>query len=222
MPKVQGVIFAHFADPKDYDYTQEMADRFEDLNNIPVRIFTSEDLDYTKLTYPHFGRYKVWELVDAGVEQIIYMDTDMVPLRPLPELPIEDFAAAPDNAQISKEVMEKWRPAFQHAKHYYQSGFFIAKRKTNKVFQRMLLLQTTGNDARLPWLRDQTMLNIEIQIAAKAGDLSVKSLSKQWNHVAMTDSEYVDDVYMMHVTGVHPEVKMRFVHYILNAFCPKG
>ena len=221
MAKVQAIMSAFYDDPAEDRYIRRIANRFEELNNIPVRILTEDDVAGIELTYPHFARYHAWSLVPEDTERLIYMDTDIIPIKPLPQLPDEDFAAVTDSDKINDDAKKQW-PLMRHVKRYFNSGFFIANRKLEPVFQEVLARQTTANNAAWPWFRDQTLLNLEVQMAAKAGKISVRILPREWNHLALLDDELVEDAYMLHVSGIHPAMKLRFINYILDAFCPPG
>lgn len=221
MAKVQAIMSAFYDNPDEMKYVRRIADRFEELNNIPVKILTEDDVDLDKLTYPHFARYLAWGLVPQDTERIIYMDNDMIPVKPLPPLPEEDFAAATDCDKINEDAKKRW-PLMRYAKRYFNSGFFIANRKLEEVFFEVLARQTTANEAKWPWFRDQTLLNLEVQMAVREGKISVKILPREWNYMALLDEEPVEGAYMIHASGIHTAMKLRFINYILDAFCPVG
>lgn len=220
MPKVHALMLAMYDSDEDLNYVRRIADRFEELNNIPVRTLTPADVGdiKEKLVYPQFARYYGWNFVPEDVEYMIYMDTDLIPVKPLPELPTEDFSAVSDIAVLNEDVKKQWA-LFKTAQCYFNSGFFIASRKMKPIFEEVLLRQTTAHKAKWPWFHDQTLLNIEVQMALRVGRISVRMLPKEWNHLAIMDLETVKDAYMLHVAGIHVSVKLRFINYILDAFC---
>ena len=126
--KVHAVMAAIYLSVEQMEHVRSVAARFEQLNNIPVRIITGRDLPGVYLSYPHFARYHVWQIVPKDTEKIIYFDNDMIPLRPLPELPDVDFAAVSDRSKLVEGVSREY-PIIKKAGQYFNAGFFVASPK---------------------------------------------------------------------------------------------
>lgn len=199
MAKVQAVTVALHTKTDDFDRVRRVANRFEKLNEIPVKILRNRDLGGTYLSYPTFGRYHMWRLVPPDTETIVYFDYDILPLRPLPKLPSEDLAAVPGNPEQVADVKKYW-PIFRRNAEmdYFNSGLLVLTRKTEKLFADVLARQTHANEAKWPWLRDQTLLNIEAQVAVQNGDITYKQLPKSWNYLVLGERDLVADPHMIH------------------------
>lgn len=217
MSETQAVMVSVDAGKYAKAYMAQIAKRFERLNDIPVRMIDEDDLRKFKFAHPHFSRYAMWKILPSTVDRVIYFDTDIVPMRPLPELPEEDFAAAPEAQWIYDQVSQHW-PILAEAGHFFNSGVFVAKRSTEELFDTILDKQTSAGNGDLPWLRDQTMLNVEVQTAVKRGKLTYKRLSSEWNQLTQNATEFVENPCMLHFAGIQKTqyVKTGFVAQIVR------
>lgn len=214
---VSAIMTAIYASADQRKYTQRVADCFSELNGIPVRVLQNSDFAGEFLSSAHFARYYGWQFVSPETEKLIYLDADILPLRPLPPLPDVDFAAAPDHEGTCDKARNNF-PILKRVHDYFNSGFFIAGRKTEPLFQSVLDRQSHAGGMAEPWYKDQTLLNIEIQLAVKNGDLTFEMLPKSWNYLAISDSVVVQDPYMLHLTGVKNSNATKLAHYIINHF----
>jgi lipopolysaccharide biosynthesis glycosyltransferase len=140
---------------------QWVAERFEMLNGRKVRIIRREDLPPEALrSHAQYAKGWLWDVVPAGTERILYFDFDIVPLRPLPELPDDPFIAVPDGREYVAERTAE-HPFFE-GRSYFNSGFFVARSDTCHIFDMLKAFVKTKNpkDTR-PF--DQTKLNMLIQ-----------------------------------------------------------
>ena len=206
--KTCAVVIAVWFKPPVLQLVKRMIKRFERINHMPVHLIHGLNLKGEFLSGPAYAKYHAWQKVSSDIERIVYLDCDMIPLRPLPELPAADFAAAPDLQTRTDCVTEHW-PLIRRAGTYFNAGFFVATRKTEKIFERMLLRQCHGIGPAMPWHVDQTMLNVEVQAAVEAGEIEFEKLSKQWNNLALIDPEPVEAPYMLHMSG-GDKWKLRF------------
>jgi hypothetical protein len=188
---------------------------FERLNNTKVMVFEDKALEGRLVLEPAFARYHLWDLVPGDVDRLMYMDVDMLPLRPLPEPPDADFCAAPDQAEVSTKLADM-SPVIKRAGIYYNAGMFIAKRTTAQLFKRMATLQSPLLARSWPWYFDQTQLNIELQLAVERGELKAVALPKQWNNLAI-DPEFVSNPYMIHFAAWDGN-KMRTCRAVVDTF----
>ena len=180
MSKVCGLAtFTSVEFPDMLEHAKRVVKRFEQLNDMPVQLVTASDAVALPLFDPHFARYFAWRLVPASVEKIIYFDTDILPLWPLPELPDVDFAAVPENSKHA-DFMRAKTPMLKSVDAYFNSGFFIASRKTEAVFDRMVARQTSAKYGPKPQLWDQPLLNVEVQTAVCMNEITYQSLPLKW------------------------------------------
>lgn len=198
--KTCAVMVAIWMKPDVLGAARRIAKYFEKLNEMPLRFIVGTDLRGEFLSAASYAKYYAWRLVEPNVERIVYLDCDMFPVRPLPELPAADFAAAPDIAKNFELTAKHW-PVIQRAGTYFNAGFFVATRKTEPIFNRMILRQNHIVGSEMPWHVDQSFFNVEVFSAVEAGDITYESLPKSWNNLILTDPEPVDDPYMLHLTG---------------------
>lgn len=215
MSDTVGIMTAIWVDEPFKRAIRKVASRFERLNRIPVRVIEDADLTGEFLSSPYFARYHAWRFVPRDTERIFHFDADIIPLKPLPPFPDADFAAVQDRALYADKYAECW-PIFRKNKHYFNAGVFMATRKTEPLFKRMVLQQTHAVDGGWPWIYDQTMLNIEVQTAVEMGEITYASLPKQWNNLALLDEERVPGPCMLHLAGPTHMYKMYLVEHIVD------
>ena len=212
--KTCAVMAAIWTKPDVKAAVERVAKHFEQLNEMPVRLILGADLRGNFLSASEYAKYFAWRLVPPDVERIVYLDYDMFPARKLPALPDVDFAAAPAVDGVFEEVAKCW-PVIQRAGVYFDAGFIIATRKTERIFNRMMLRQMHAVGREMPWRGDQTMLNVEVQSAVEEGDITFKLLSKRWNNLVLLDPDLVDDPIMLHLSEGGPH-RLRLVDYVLG------
>ena len=199
--------------PDILDCVKIIADRFTRLNDIPVRIITDIDMLDTQLVAPHFARYHAWRFVPPETEHLIYFDYDILPIRKLPALPKSDFAAVVENSKLA-DYSKNTIPLLNEAKIYFNSGFFVAGRKTEKIFERMLTRQTALVSAALTL--DQTLLNVEVQTAVRMNEIVFEELPNRWC-MASWDITVQSDPCMVHYIALaDSKLKPRAVSIVAN------
>jgi len=147
---------------------QWIASRFEILNGRRVYIVRDKDLPAAaRDIHPYCLQPWLWDVVPADTERILHVDTDMVPLRSLPELPDAEFVAAMDGAAHSARLTAIF-PALRQEKLTFNAGFFVANRSLRPAFEQMKQFASsrTSND---PWGGDylQTIFNFLVQATTK-------------------------------------------------------
>ena len=161
----------------------------------------------------------MWDVLPETVDRVVYLDGDVLPLRKLPELPDVDFAAAREANWISNEVCALW-PALTQPEYFVNSGVFVANRKTAPMFKRVLERQRSAGDGQLPWLRDEVILNVELQLAVKNGEITFDRLPTKWNQLTLHADHHTKEPYMMHFAGVcfgkDPKIKSGFIAQIIE------
>lgn len=142
---------------------EEMARNFVRLNGIPCGIITPKNFDFSLINSPIWIKAFLWDFVPAGVEKIIWKDSDTVDIKPLGTLPNEPFCAVADPAVpagiLDKKILELYN---LDAAEYFNAGFFIADRRTIPMFEEMKTLALTKPE-KIGWSVDQTRLNIAVK-----------------------------------------------------------
>jgi len=116
------------------DLQQWIAERFERLNGKRVHIVERDDLpDVAKEVYGPYRQAWIWDVVPKFTRRVLFVDTDMVPLRPLPEIPDAPFVAARD-AEMQIEYMAGLYPSLPC---FFNVGFFVARRDTQPLFDQL-------------------------------------------------------------------------------------
>lgn len=112
----------------------EVCRRFQELNDIECRMLTADNFNFSKLRSPHWVKLFLWNEADPDVERIIWLDVDVVLLRPIGALPDAPFAAVHDeysSFRHCKSMSEK----VQALSKFFNTGFFVATRATEPVFE---------------------------------------------------------------------------------------
>jgi hypothetical protein len=143
---------------------QWVVERFERLNNKKVLRVTQEMLpEEALLGQPMYAKAWLWDVVPEDTTHILFMDFDMIPLRPLPELPDAPFIAVPD-AQWWVDTMKKTFPLFARTQKYFNSGFFVARRDTQPCFEQLKsFVVAQGERSNMVRNHEQTPMNNLIQ-----------------------------------------------------------
>lgn len=216
--KTCAVMAAIWMEPSLVEIVRRIAERFERLNNMEVRVIVDQDLSGKFLSSSYYAKYHAWKQVPSDIERIIYLDTDMLPLRPLPELPDVDFAAAPERKEIYDECSAAW-PIIQRTGTYFNAGMLIATRKAEHIFQRMILRQTHSIGGEAPWFGEQSFMNIEVFSAVEAGEITFQQLPRSWNQLILIDTYEPPppEAHMLHFAGGH-NAKLRIISHAMEQF----
>jgi lipopolysaccharide biosynthesis glycosyltransferase len=118
---------------------QWIASRFEMLNGRRVHIIRNKDLPAdARDINPLCLQPWLWDVVPKDTKRILNVDSDMVPLRSLPDLPDAEFVAALDTPQNCHNMSEIY-PAIGADGRFFNAGFFVASRSMQPVFEQMKL-----------------------------------------------------------------------------------
>jgi len=120
----------------------------------------------------------------------------------------------PERKEVFDACASGW-PIIRRAGVYFNSRFFIAKRTTSHLFERMNLRQTHAVSNKSPWFVDQTFLNVELLAASEEGKLTYSSLPPKWANLVLTDPEPVKDPCMLRFVEGPPH-RLRAVGHILR------
>ena len=194
-------IIMHTIDarPETERHAHLSADRFEKLNGIRPRVVTRADIEGCSNKYWYSAW--VWDFVPANYDYVFFMDSKVLPIRRLPELPELKFAAALDRHDRIKHGM-RYSELINQTGKYYQMHVFFAHRDTQPAFEELKKLNsvakynTRGNSpAELGFdgRGNFTPMNEVIQAA-----VPVHELSHAWNWIITYEKQfYYTDPYMI-------------------------
>jgi len=161
---------------------QWVASRFEVLNGRRVHIVRNKDFPAdARDVHPYCLQPWIWDVVPKDTERVLYVDSDMIPLRALPELPDDEFIAALDGTPHCKRMADIY-PAVAADGNFFNSGFFVASRSLRHIFDQMKFF-VSSRKSEDPRHGDhlQTIFNLLIRSAT-----SIKWLPHDYNSVAIT------------------------------------
>lgn len=148
-----GPVYSSMAD--------ELVRRIMALNPpIDIRRLTKKDRESSGLASnkQHWLKAYLWDYAKKGTERIIYVDADILPIKPFPNYVWEasdPFSARLDYTSTSKR--EKAHDSlFSNIKHYFNSGFFIATRLSIPAFD---LMKTKVDHPVQGFCYEQTWMN---------------------------------------------------------------
>jgi hypothetical protein len=175
-----------------------VAARFAALNKKKVLVVGRADLPKEALLgHPTYAKAWLWDVVPEDVQRILFLDFDVVPLRPLPEIPDASFVAVPD-AQWYVDRMRSMYPFIAKTRHVFNAGFFVARRDTRSVFEQLKSFTVTlGCENPYKESYEQTPLNHLVQ-----SSFEVHWLPRTFHCLAHTNYAEVSDAYMLHFAGI--------------------
>lgn len=165
-----------------------LAARFEMLNGKRVRIVEASELPpQAQAVHMQCALAWIWDIAPRDVQRVMVVSTDIVPLRALPELADVAFIAAEGGNHHTKRMMETY-PLIHDTQRFFNSRFFIARRDTVEVFERLKAFASskTANDPRNgDYL--QTVFNLLVQSTTKvtwlSHDCNVSVATDPFEHV---------------------------------------
>ena len=182
--------------------------RFEKLNRIELVVLREKDIDYSQsmVVDQRYLKAYLWDYLPSGTDRVIYIDRDMVPMRPLGlgSMPNAIFAAAQDHRKGREEAQEIW-PIFKRTGLYFNSGFMVAHRSTEPQFEQVASMQSVMPDHHGCY--DQTLFNLAMQ---HQWDVAV--LPKEYNYCVAIDDQVVERPRMVHCCGtIEPYTLMAYL-----------
>lgn len=134
-----------------------IANRFEKLNGAKLNIHTYVPPGLPKGVHPTFYKAWIWDMVPPNVDRVMFMDYDIIPVRPLGPLPYCDFGAC--EGILGTPKARKVFPFFRN--HiYFNAGFFLASRATQRLFEVIKALVTQFRPETLLRLHEQPILSM--------------------------------------------------------------
>lgn len=186
-------IILHTIDNRDgaEQHAQAAAARFEKLNGVKPQVVTREDIgvDVNKYWYSAW----VWDVVPANVEYVMCIDSKVLPVRKLPELPDLKFAAIMDRHDRVSQGMAR-SEVMRNSGKYFQMHVFVAHRDTRPIFEQLKQLATAAkynemdgkaNELGFDGRGNFTPMNELIQ-----ANFHVHELSREWNWIITYEKQY--------------------------------
>ncbi len=196
------VAFTAETRPAILPVVQRMAKHFTVLNGIPCHVITADSFDFKKLQHLFFIKWFLWDFVGKEVDTVIWKDSDTVDLLPLGRLPDQPFCAVKDwkETLIDHEAeLSRWGIL----DNYFNTGFFIAKRETQPMFEELkalALARTLSPYEGFHTYPDQNILNIKIrELYGK-----IELLPSRYNHFVAREAATSDTI-MLHYAGGHEQ-----------------
>lgn len=174
------------------------ADRFAKLNGVRPRMYMSAPPGAPTGIHPAFYKAWIWDMVPPDVNKVMFIDYDIVPVRPLGELPDCLFGACvgPGHGPATG-----YFPFFKPPRTYLNTGLFLADRQTQPIFNRLKAFSTAYAKHTLMGINEQVPLNMLIQ-----AELTPLVLPDDWNYqITMTWGEQVDKPKMIHLSDMKSE-----------------
>jgi len=186
-------VILHTVDnrPQSIVHAHASADRFEKLNGVRPQVVTRADIGVSVNKYWYCAW--VWDVVPEDAEYILCIDSKVLPVRSLPELPDLKFAAITDRHDRVDQGMANSKLIRQTGK-YFQMHVFFAHRDTRPAFEELKTLvgapkyNTRGgepNDLGFDGRGQFTPMNELIQ-----SSFPVHELSRDWNWIITYEKQY--------------------------------
>ncbi len=127
---------------REYDVmASEMARRLRFFNGVSLSVVTQAQCQYFgfKKRPKQLMKAYLWELARKDTDRIIFMDADMLQVRPLPEYVLQStapYAARLDTESTAANERQS-SPLFNGIKDYFNNGFFVATRASLPVFEQI-------------------------------------------------------------------------------------
>ena len=189
-------IVISFGDGRLLESAQAAVKRFSELNDVEGLVLNIHKLP-NELSHPAWAKSCLWEQVPASVERVIWIDADIVPIRPIMDI-IPDFEipfCAVLDAPLAVQQAEWGDEPVRDLSSYFNSGMFVAHRSTEPMFKEWQS-QAAKPDASPFW--DQTPLNLLLPKYLKPGEIFALPQECNW---VRGFGEIPPDVRMAHFAG---------------------
>lgn len=190
--------------------------RFAKVNGKTPQLITrdTEPLrDINKYWYPLW----VWDYVPEDVDYVLCMDSKVLAVSPLPELPELEFAASMDRHDRVLHGMH-YSDFLRETEHVYQPQVFIAHRSTRPAFEELKLLvdlpeyntpDVRGQDGRAYFVP----FNETIQQHCT----NIYDLPKEWNwNIGYEKEFYTESPYLINFVAHGTWAYFRYIYMLLE------
>jgi lipopolysaccharide biosynthesis glycosyltransferase len=188
------------------------AERFQAINGFKLNVLREGSIHHAvpglldRVAAPQFLKAYLWDLVPAGVDRLLYLDRDMVAVRPFGELPDVEFGAVLDHYKGLADAQKVW-PIFERTGIYFNSGLMLMRRSISPSFDLVKTMQSVERDAHHCF--DQTLFNLVIQ---HTGNVTI--LPKSWNYCPSIDEKRIKEPVMVHCCGTM--VPYNFMAFVMD------
>jgi len=175
-----------------------IADRFGKLNGVRPRVITSPPPGVPEDVHPTFYKAWLWDIVPDRVDRIMFMDWDVLPVRPLGEIPDCSFGACRGYSDIGP--VSKYLPFIRETGLFFNAGLFLAGEVTRPLFDQVKPFACKWEYSLLRYA-DQGMFNVLLQ-----DGLDITVLPDDWNYQpAVIGGNYVQEPKMLHFSALGDE-----------------
>jgi hypothetical protein len=191
-------------------------DRFEKLNGIRPQLVTRESMNAAGIETQNGYWYPfwLWDVVPESAEYVLFIDSVLLPIRPLPEIPECKFAAAPDRWDRIEQAKEHSAIVRMSGK-YHQMQLFVVHRDTRPAFEEGKKLDGAEKHMANDGLGDDgRCYQIALYDLIRA-HFPVHELTKEWNWIATYEKEfYTNEPIMLHTGGQGTWAYFCYIHYL--------
>jgi lipopolysaccharide biosynthesis glycosyltransferase len=196
-------LVVSFGDGRYLQPAQASVKRFSRLNDVEGMVLDINKLP-ERMEHPAWAKAWIWDQVPKDVERVIWIDADVVPVRPimdiLPDFPVP-FAAVQD-AKQSRQTAEWGNEKVEDLDVYFNSGVFVAHRDSEPMFREWR--EGSSVKSKQPFV-DQTPLNLMLAKHLKPGEIS--ELPKICNWIGGFGS-FPQTVRMVHFAGLQKALRL--------------
>ena len=151
-------VVVSFGDGNYLEAAQTAVQRFSRLNDVePVLLDIMQLPD--RMPHASWAKAWIWDLIPDNVERAIWIDADVVPVKPMMDLVPEfdaPFCGVEDHPRIGRQCAEWHNEEVLQLQHYFNAGVFVVHRKTEAMFKEW---QAEMLEPPVPHI-DQTPLNL--------------------------------------------------------------
>lgn len=174
------------------------ADRFGRLNGVRPRIITSPPRGAPRGVHQGFYKAWLWDVVPERVDRIMFMDFDIIPVRPLGDVPDCEFGACMGHSGLPN--ISRNLPFIRETGMYFNSGMFLANKSTRPIFDRVKRFATSREHSFMRHM-DQAVFNVLIQ-----HEVNVTILPEEWSYqISVTGGEHAKEPKLIHFSGMGDE-----------------
>jgi hypothetical protein len=170
------------------------AARFEQLNGIKPQVVMRTDTGVNVNRYWYSAW--IWDVVPKDVEYVLCMDSKVLPVRKLPELPELKFAASMDrHDRVNQGIAHS--SVVQRTGKYFQMHVFLAHRDTQPVFEQLKALHDDPKfntyDGKPSDLGFDSRGNFTPMNELIQSNFPVHELPRTWNWLIAYEKQYYFD-----------------------------
>ena len=185
-----------FGDGRFKEYATAAVKRFEKLNDVEGWFLDIESLP-RGLKHPSWAKAWIWNAVPHDVERVIWIDADVVPVRPIMDV-VPDFAipfCGVRDIDISRQEAEWDQDEVRGLRTYFNAGVFVVHRSTERMFREWQKEAMIGSATQFI---DQTPLNLLLAKHFKESEIHELPRDCNW---LLPFGPIPADVRMVHFAG---------------------